>query len=444
MMGQIIIVLNSAEAANEVLGRRAGIYSDRPQLQMVRSDNLTGWGNNTAFLPYGERWRKQRRMTHEVLNKKASEEFWPTVTRQSRLAIQRLLDHPQAYPDGFKNMTAYTMLSSAYGYEAMSFREELVQIVEAANKGLCQAALAGNFFVNVIPWLRYVPSWLPGAGWKRQAHKWRAEKEKMLHVPYNWTKEQMAAGAAAPSMLKNLLSNLAAQTKCPSDIMEEEDIIRWTTGTMFSAGSDTSVAVLLVFVLAMTLHPEVQHNAQVELDSLLNENRLPELTDRHDLPYVNRLIKEVLRWRSITPLAIPHKCTQDDNYKGYRIPEGAMVIGNVWAISNDPNVYHKPDVFNPDRFQDPLTPDAPLFGFGRRGCPGIHLADSILFSVISTMLTVFNIRPIRDSLGNPILPSAKMGPNMLVNHPVPFDCEIVIRSEKYEQLLREWSNGHKH
>ncbi|CAE6488740.1 unnamed protein product [Rhizoctonia solani] len=376
MMGQVIIVLNSAEAANELLVRRAAIYSDRPQLPMVRDESL---------------------------------------------------------------MAACTILSTAYGYETTASKDELVEIVETANKGLCQAALPGNFFVNVVPWLRCVPSWLPGAGWKRQAHKWRAEKDKMLYKPFNWTREQMAAGTAAPSMLKNLLSNLASQDQEILDGAEEEDRIRWTTGTMFSAGSDTSVAVLLVFVLAMTLHPEAQRKAQLELDSVLTEHRLPELTDRPHLPYVNRLIKEVLRWRTVAPLAIPHKCTEDDHYKGYHIPKGAMVIGNVWAMSNDSKTYSEPGVFNPDRFLDPLVPDAPLFGFGRRSCLGIHLAEAVLFSTISTMLTVFQIRPICDSLGNPLLPSATMGPNMLVNHPSPFDCKIVVRSEKYERLLREWS-----
>ncbi|CAE6506514.1 unnamed protein product [Rhizoctonia solani] len=439
IMGQVIIVLNSAEVANELLVRRAAIYSDRPQLPMVRDESLTGWGNNTAFLPHGERWRKQRRMTHEVLHKKASEEFWPAVMKQSRLALQRLLDRPENYPEDFKHMAACTILSTAYGYEVTSSKEELVEIVETANKGLCQAALPGNFFVNVVPWLRYVPSWFPGAGWKRQAHEWRAEKNTMLYTPFNWTREQMATGTAAPSMLKNLLLNLASQEKEILDLAEEEDRIRWTTGTMFSAGSDTSVAVLLVFVLAMTLHPEEQRKAQLELDSVLAENRLPELTDMPDLPYVNRLIKEVLRWRTVAPLAIPHKCTEDDHYQGYHIPKGAMVIGNVWAMSNDPKIYPEPDAFNPDRFQDAGVPDAPLFGFGRRNCPGVHLAEAILFSTISTVLAVFHIRPICDSSGNPVLPSAKMGPNVLVNHPVPFECEVVVRSEKYEHLLREWS-----
>ncbi|QRW24910.1 cytochrome P450 family protein [Rhizoctonia solani] len=229
------------------------------------------------------------------------------------------------------NSNTCMILSSAYGYDVSSSDEELVKIVEAANKGLCQSALAGNFFVNVIPWLQYVPSWLPGAGWKRQANKWREEKDKMLHTPFDWTRVQMTTGTGTPSMLTSLLLKLASQKKDQKELKEEEDRIRWTVGTMFSATSDTTVAVLLVFVLAMTLHPEVQHNAQMELDALLGGGRLPELADRPYLPYIERVIKEVCRWRPVTPLAIPHRCIKDDYYKGYQIPQGAMVIGNVWS-----------------------------------------------------------------------------------------------------------------
>ncbi|ELU38077.1 cytochrome P450 domain-containing protein [Rhizoctonia solani AG-1 IA] len=266
MMGQIIIVLNSAEAANEILVHRAARYSDRPH---------TGWGNNTAFLPYGERWRKQRRMTHEVLHKKASEDFWPIITRKSRHALCQLLSHPKNVEGKFKHMAACMILSSAYGYDVSSSDEELVKIVEAANKGLCQSALAGSV----------------------------EEKDKMLHTPFDWTRVQMTTGTATPSMLTSLLLKLASQKKDQKELKEEEDRIRWTVGTMF----------------------KVQHNAQMELDALLGGGRLPELADRPHLPYIERVIKEVCRWRPVTPLAIPHRCIKDDYYKGYRIPQGAMV-----------------------------------------------------------------------------------------------------------------------
>ena len=48
-----------------------------------------------------------------------------------------------------------------------------------------------DFYVNMIPWLKYVPAWFPGASWRRNVHSWRAEKEEMLNKPYEWTKAQM-------------------------------------------------------------------------------------------------------------------------------------------------------------------------------------------------------------------------------------------------------------
>lgn len=49
------------------------------------------------------------------------------------------------------------------------------------------------------------------------------------------------------------------------------------------------------FVLAIVTHPEVQIKAQKELDSVVGRDRLPEFSDRQSLPYINAIIKEVLR-----------------------------------------------------------------------------------------------------------------------------------------------------
>lgn len=195
-------------------------------------------------------------MLHEVLHKEASKDFWPVVTKQSRLALQRMLIDSNNYHHEFRRMAGSTLLSSVYGYEVASADDGLVKIVETAVSRATQAVLPGSFLVNTIPWLQYVPEWFPGAGWKRKTAAWRAEKDEMLHVPYNYTKGQMASGTAPTSMLKRLLANLANQEDV-SDREEEEDRIRWATGTIFAAGSDTSVASDLVFILAMTMHQDV-------------------------------------------------------------------------------------------------------------------------------------------------------------------------------------------
>ncbi|KAG9081375.1 hypothetical protein FS749_007707 [Ceratobasidium sp. UAMH 11750] len=198
----------------------------------------------------------------------------------------------------------------------------------------------------------------------------------MINEPFEWTKSQMAAGTASPSILKTLLTEMTTTASFRHSIELEEDMIRWVVGTMYAAGADTVlcpnipqpilntksviqiVASVMTFILAMILHPTIQEKAQAELDGVLGQNRLPELSDRGSLPYMDRILKEVSRWNSVTPLGLAHASTQDDEYKGYRIPKGAI---------------------------------APAFGFGRRICPGANFAESSMFIIASTLLTIFNI-----------------------------------------------------
>jgi Cytochrome P450 len=91
-----------------------------------------------------------------------------------------------------------------------------------------------------------------------------------------------------------------------------------------------TVNMLHTFILAMVLSPEVQKKAQAELDAVVGPNRLPEFEDRNNLPYINALCKEILRWHPLLPLGFAHATTQDDIYNGYFIPKGAIIFGNSW------------------------------------------------------------------------------------------------------------------
>jgi len=90
----------------------------------------------------------------------------------------------------------------------------------------------------------------------------------------------------------------------------------------------------------MMNNPEVQERAQSEIDNFVGFDRLPNFDDLPALPYVGALIREVKRWRPITPLgkqaslnirmsgviehlrAGPHSNMEDDFYRGYFIPKG--------------------------------------------------------------------------------------------------------------------------
>ena len=63
-------------------------------------------------------------------------------------------------------------------------------------------------------------------------------------------------------------------------------------------------------MLAMVLHPEAIRSAQAQIDAVVGHDRLPTVNDRDSLPYIAAVVREVLRWSPVTPLAIPKRSTK--------------------------------------------------------------------------------------------------------------------------------------
>lgn len=90
-----------------------------------------------------------------------------------------------------------------------------------------------------------------------------------------------------------------------------------------------TVAVTTAFILYMASFPEIQEKAQAEIDVVIGTERLPNLQDQDQLPYIEALIKECHRFNPIVPL-IPHSNETDDIYRGFKIPKGAWIMANSW------------------------------------------------------------------------------------------------------------------
>ncbi|CAE6519381.1 unnamed protein product [Rhizoctonia solani] len=417
ILGLNIVVLNSVRAATDLLEKRSAKFSDRTVPRALAHPDLFDWPNAVSMLPYNDIWRFHRRVLNGVLNVKAVARFHGQQELQARLLLQRLLDltgHPRPF-EGVKKEFFYTMAVSmfemAYGYRLQGKDDPiLVESEKALHNGFC-AAMFANFYVNIIPALMYVPEWFPGAGWKRKIRSWKTQKVRAMSAPYEWVKSKVADGTAQPSVLSAILQD--------------------------DSGTDTSATALLNFIAAMTLYPGVQEKAQLELDTVLGSGVLPTISDRDRLPYINNLVLELLRWRPVLPIAIPHVCYEDDVYRGYDFVKGDIIIGNVWAMSRDQSIYSNPDEFNPDRFLDPSVPPSPGFGWGRRKCPGLHYGESSVFIVLSSILAMYTISKGKDSNGVSIQPEIKDAPNSLTLELEHFDFELQPRSDKHLRLVLE-------
>jgi cytochrome P450 len=164
----------------------------------------------------------------------------------------------------------------------------------------------------------------------------------------------------------------------------------------------------------MIAHPEIQKRAQDELDIVVGRSRPPTLADAPNLPYIQALVRESLRWRAALPLGIPHSTIEDDWYEGMFIPKGTVCIANIWQCNLDPASYgDDASKFNPERFLDErgrLT-SGPVetrsnghstYGFGRRACVGKHAANDTLFISMATVLWAMRLECPRDESGKAV------------------------------------------
>lgn len=82
----------------------------------------------------------------------------------------------------------------------------------------------------------------------------------------------------------------------------------------------------------MTLEPGVQRKAQEEIDRVVGATRVPGVADRANLPYVDAVVKEILRWHPVAPMGLPHMSVEDDMWEGYFIPKGSLLMSNIWRV----------------------------------------------------------------------------------------------------------------
>jgi len=356
----------------------------------------------------------------------ATGQFHDIQLRQTHQFMLKLFDDPSNFRNHLKHWIGASIIEATYGLAVQPDNDPLIALVNKAMEGAQEAGIPGTFLVNVLPILKYVPAWFPGATFQVKAKNWRKYVERAREVPFQASKALVESGTVPVSFV-----TLAVKKLYEGKSVVEEDVIKHASATTFGAGSDTSASALALFFAAMALYPDVQRKAQAELHTVVGSERLPTFDDMKNLPYVVAILKEILRWQPVLPLALPHMSSADDTYRGYHIPKGVIIMGNTWSISRNEKYYTNADIFNPDRFMKDgqLNPDILdsaeiAFGFGRRQCPGRHFAQDGLFIVFATTLACFKVEQATDEKREPVPVDLHMTGGM-ISHPEDFRCSII-------------------
>ncbi|KAJ7719640.1 cytochrome P450 [Mycena metata] len=434
LAGTSVVVLSSLEATEMLLDKRSSIYSDRPSLPMV--GDLMGWNFALVFMKYGEEWRTHRRLFNQEFNMGAVPKFHHAERVAAHALLRRLLSNPDGFLTHLRQMVGEVIVSVAYGIDVLPVNDPYVALAEEAAESVASAAVPGRFLVDSIPILKYVPEWFPGADFKRVAREGRLLSQALREIPFAEIQLfSKVAGDAKHCFTANALRELES-----GDKYYQESTVQNVAAMMYAAGADTITAALSIFFLAMLANPDAQKKAQQEIDSVAVRGHFPDFGDEQQMPYVAALVKEVLRWRNTTPFGAPHFLKVEDMYRGYRIPAKSIIFANIWE-----RMYPDHDAFKPERFLDGKFDDSsrnaqPAFGFGRRICPGRHMATSSIWITVVSILAMFDITKEIGEDGQPIELSYEYGGGLIFS-PVPFKCVIAPRSQDTVTAIQSSSNN---
>ncbi|KAI0828275.1 cytochrome P450 [Trametes gibbosa] len=400
-----MLVLNDAEAARSLLEEKSTLYANRNLPKMVElcgMDRGVFWERNAARL------REARELLHMVLQPVQLEEWVPALDRHVGFFLRNLAHTPKAFRQHLRGVIAGVAMQISHGHGITSGEDPYLEKANQFVENLASASLPGQWLVDALPCLAWLPSLLPGMGFKRKAREWNAHYTALAEEGRQMVKDQTDKGTVAPSLIsKALLESTPGE--------HSEDIVMLTATQVYTGAANTIFSSLASFILLMLEHPDVQLRAQEEIDHVIGTRRVPSYEDRGSLPYIWAIMTEVFRLRP--PInTVTRTPARDDVHTSYTIEKDTLVIVNLWAMLHDDELYPDPLAFKPERWlakggklrqglNANLCPLDIVFGFGPRICPGRHLALRLVFTTMVRVLAFFRISNAHSPRGVPIIPS---------------------------------------
>lgn len=199
-------------------------------------------------------------------------------------------------------------------------------------------------------------------------------------------------GSSGTDMLDVMLRSVAEGGRCPAD-KGMHDQLR----TLLAAGHDTTATSLTWALYHIYRDDQVRERVAAELACR------PAPQQMSSLPYLNAVVKESMRMHPPVPIVL-RRLKKPHTISGIPYPAGQVVGIGLYSLHFNPEIWSRPDVFDPDRFLDKrISPfEYAPFGGGHRRCIGAAFAASEVAVVIGTMMTTLDLRmPARERAARP-------------------------------------------
>ncbi|PIN27030.1 Cytochrome P450 CYP2 subfamily [Handroanthus impetiginosus] len=363
------LVVSSPNMAQEIFKNHDLIFSGRPPLYAVK--RITYDLSDISFAPYGDHWREVRKIVVlELMTVKRVQSFANIRAEEVALMI-----------DSIKSSGRNPV--------------DLSSLVFSLSNNVVSRVSFGT--TNCID-----RDYFPGMDWinkfngvDNRLKKYFGDLDKF----FDKVIQEHVDPRRSKSDEEDIIDVLLRIQKDPFETIKlKDEQLKGVIVDLFIAGTETSAATIVWTMTELIRNPEIKQKAQQEVRKIAKGKLEVEESDLPKLKCLKLIIKESLRLHPPTPLLLPRETTQSCTIgsKNYFIPAKTRVFFNATTISKDPRFWEDPERFWPDRFMNgeidfrgqnfELLP----FGAGRRGCPGINFAVSLVELVLANLLLRFD------------------------------------------------------
>ncbi|KAJ7772816.1 cytochrome P450 [Mycena olivaceomarginata] len=388
-----VVVLTDAAAVKELMDKRSSTTVDRPPSYV--GELITG-GLHMMLARFTPAWKTERRAAAAILTSQATNQHLPIQRAEATQLLHNILHSPQSFYTEIQRYSMSVIYSVLHG-RRVAQHEEITGYIAVMHEWSALLEPGAVPPVDAIPILKRIPErW---AKWKRDCKRVRDLQRARYFGLLEDTRERMRRNQHNGSFMEVVLERQA-------ELGMDDEMTGWFGGTLLEGGADTTTSYIQSLVLALVAYPEAQKKAHEELDRMVGEHRMPTLEDLEQMPYIRAIISETHRFRPIAPLGAPHATLATEEYNGYIIPKGTTIFVNISLFDN-------PEEFIPQRYLlsengtkpgvdgSDLKPTFP-FGFGRRICPGMYLAQNSINLNVMNLLWAFDFKSDIDTNGDPI------------------------------------------
>ncbi|KAM5565793.1 cytochrome P450 81Q32-like [Rosa sericea] len=390
-----VILVSSPSAVEECFTKHDVAFANRPKLL---AGKYLGYNYTTVtWASYGSHWRNLRRISSiellssnrlQILQGIRADEVSSLIFRLFRGSNGgefQILEMKSTFFQLTLNVMMRIVAGKRYYGEDIADLEEAkrFQQIVAETFQLTGVTNIGDF----VPVLNYVGV----SKLEKKLLILQKKRDKFLQdliVQHRQMQSDSASEQRSKTMVDVMLSLQGTEPEYYTD-----EIIRGMMHVMLTAGTDTTSGTMEWALSLLLNNPEALAKAQSEIDEQIGQSRLVEESDLAKLPYLSCIINETLRMYPAAPLLPPHEASEDCTVGGFHVPRGTMLLVNAWAIQNDPELWAKPELFKPERFQNLQGERDGFkwlpFGTGRRGCPGEGLATRIVGLALGSLIQCF-------------------------------------------------------